>query len=438
MTTPTFSKTALSPTQTGILNRAGMLEYRDNVAMLGARKPRVIFSSCGLWYGGTVDIGDFSGTEQGGSGGPFALPYSPVGSRTIHFAGRNTKTAADQVSLYSSGQRLDTFNSGTLAGAAFKVAARRMVSSVIEIEGLDWDPTTRTLSNGTWGSAIPWSGADDYTGHELIVFYSDGTLDREALDIAYGFYRLESANSSGEMVLTPDETDETPTLSPNAFTSADGNLKARLFMPQGVSAYVNATWYGDCRVTFQDASPTAGSLTINGVTYTLGGNWTVGSNRATTIDNLVTLLAASAHVEVIEETNSYLVFRSKTTARYNVSSSGEVFVGGSTTAFVSRGELVLPTTAPTLGSEDDTVEIRHTVDGTLRVTHVSVLSTSGSSVWCNPEYDLNDITGTADVGQAGNIERVVYHQVEPFVHRAVTTWANDAEHGSVVTVASSL
>lgn len=173
----------LSPEQMRTLYASSYTEAHRQTSRVGAMHRRQLMNSGGLGYGGVAPCADFSGTSQGGSGGPAVLARGPSGQYTVCRAGPVIATSADAfhvrtdfpLSALDPDDPLEEILDNQLL---YKVAIRRLTRRSYAFTGASWDPATRkiTLEGGqTFGSGGTAYAPKGPTGYDLMWITDAGT-----------------------------------------------------------------------------------------------------------------------------------------------------------------------------------------------------------------------------------------------------------------------
>jgi hypothetical protein len=193
----------LSPDQMQTLFKGPYTEALKNLSRVGAKHPRTLMNSGGLWYWGVAPCGDFTGTAMGGSGGPAALPWGPTGQYTIVGAGRVVETGPDTAHFKTSFPLSDLNPSDPLEADnnnhfRYKVALARAARRSFAFTNASWTAATRKIelqggqTFGAGGTAYSPKGP---TGDDWMWITDAGTGG------VPGWYRVNALATRDDTIL---------------------------------------------------------------------------------------------------------------------------------------------------------------------------------------------------------------------------------------------
>lgn len=204
----------LSAGQIQGIAKAPFTGHFNNVPMLGDRRPKTLIAATGAWYFDSAPHGDFSGTLQGGTGGPAQMPFSPTGTDGIVTIGR-VRTANTTSSF--TGEQSITYDHDQYT---YKLRVLNTHKAPITGTTADWTASSYTIAK-TGGFT-----SYGFTGWDMVYLTAGGQK---------GWYRIATRVSDDAITLTPDSA---------IFSSGDltGTVSFEVY-PCNFATYITgATW----------------------------------------------------------------------------------------------------------------------------------------------------------------------------------------------------
>lgn len=175
----------LSAGQIQGIAKAPFTGHFSNVPMLGDRRPKTLVAATGLWFFDSAPHGDFSGTTQGGGGGPASMEFSPTGSDTVVTIGR-VRTSNTTSSF--TGEQSITYAHSTYG---YKIRLLNTHKAPITGTTADWTASSYTITKTGGFSSYT------FTGWDMVYLTAGGQK---------GWYRIATRVSNDAITLTPDSS----------------------------------------------------------------------------------------------------------------------------------------------------------------------------------------------------------------------------------------